>query len=129
VAERNKIRRSLAQTVYDLTDDEIMTSVYIGPEISGPPERPRVYYIPCNQSSIAWIDHGDKANQTVLDCQHDDGKTAAAELISEYIRSMIEQNSEDPVPIEFDGPKEDAEQIRSLMTVSESFYTETPSNA
>ncbi|WP_141212036.1 hypothetical protein [Halorubrum sp. Eb13] len=129
MVERNEISRSLAQTVYDLIDDDIVTSVYIGPEIAGPPERPRVYYIPCNQSSIAWIDHGDKANQTVLDCQHDDGKTAVAELVSEYIKKLIEQNPEESVPIEFDGPREDVGQIRSLMTVPESFYTETPSNA
>lgn len=122
--ERNEIRISIARAIKENTPEERQTTAILGPEdgLEDHTESPKVYHIPCEHAAVVWYDFLGTSEHKAYDCRLDDGAAAAADLISDFIDDSVALDSEEPVPINIDGPEDDVEEILSNISAKSSFY-------
>lgn len=119
--ERHNIRIDVARAVRRGTPEEARTTVYIGQQ-PGHQERPKVHSMPCEGASVVWYDFLGDVEHKAFDCSLGDGWLKAAELITEEIDGITDQNPEETVPVKFDAPDEDADEIADRIDIRENFY-------
>lgn len=124
MAERNEIRISIARAVHEFIEDEEQTTVTIAPDLTPSigAEPPKIHHIPCVDAAVVWYEYLGPSEHEALDCRVTDGTAAAAELLTEYVDEMVTRNPEQTVPLHFDGPDDDIEEIVSAIDLRSNFY-------
>lgn len=119
--ERTQIRQAIARVLTFKLDDDTFTSVAVGPVV-GHTEPPTVHYIPCEEAAVVWHERYDPTTGAAYDCRVDDGKELAAEVIADQIREHVGNDGSEAIPVKFDGPEEDVDDIIDCLTVNDAFY-------